>query len=137
MSDEIRPLGPADREWVLRLWKPMSNILGSIPSTVWWRWENGNSPNEHFIGIPEQAFAHYRVLKTGYRNLYEIGVAESARRKGYGKALLDYIGYPMMLKTDEDNHVSRAFYKANGFRLVMIGKSKDGKRSMCRYVKVK
>jgi ribosomal protein S18 acetylase RimI-like enzyme len=54
--------------------------------------------------------------------LYEVGVAEPARRRGIGRALLmafrEYAireGHRRMwLFTDEDNHAARALYEATG-----------------------
>lgn len=92
-------------------------------------WAEGRAPRDVFIGISEEAFAHYVVRKKdGVKVLREIGVTEGARRKGYGSALLGMIGLPLELKTDEDNEASNAFYQNHGFKLVGKKRSRDGKR---------
>ncbi|MFE2750562.1 GNAT family N-acetyltransferase [Actinosynnema sp. NPDC059335] len=56
--------------------------------------------------------------------LYEIGVAEQARRRGVGRALLTAFrehavragARKMWLFTDEDNHAAKALYEAAGGR---------------------
>lgn len=132
---EIRPLTRADTAWVLNVWQWCEQHLGSMDVTgkiVWHRWLVGRNPREHFIGIEGLAFAHYLVrARDGGRTLYNVGVHPRARRQGLGRALLNAAGYPMRLKTNEDNVASQAFYRALGFEPDGHATTRDGRLMLC------
>lgn len=113
----------SDLGWILRLFAQNSGILGN---PLWLR--NSYRSNGHrLIVVREIAFAHYRIGKDGLRTLKEIAVSASHRKQGVGRALLEAIGRPIMLKTDADNEESNRFYKSLSLSLVGQVKSKNGK----------
>lgn len=128
LNTAIRPAVPEDQKWVAKLFDTNKSILGNVSGgTVFWRWKAGGAANEHFIVIPELAFCHYRVRKDGSRIVYEIAVAQAAKGKGLGRKLMEHVGRPVELKTDQASEESNAFYRKLG--LTCVGKStgKSGK----------
>jgi ribosomal protein S18 acetylase RimI-like enzyme len=132
---EVVVLGPEDRDWVLRVWKPSSKILGN-GSAAWYRCFQKLSPRERFIGIREVAFAHYNERLDGVRTLYEIAVHPDHKRQGHGGRLLRAIGFPIQFKTDADNEESNSFYRALGFTFVGQAPSRNGKKMLNHYRKL-
>lgn len=122
---EIRPIKPEDEQWVKKLFEANESILGGFGLT-WYRFNQSTNPREKWVVIEGKAFAHYMVKKNGEVSLYEIAVGE--KKKGHGKRLLEYMGFPMELKTDKDNEESNAFYKKCGFICLGSKFSKNGKK---------
>jgi GNAT superfamily N-acetyltransferase len=133
---EIVRLDESDQGWIVRLFDENKVELGSFGKAVVWRWVNGKAENDIFIGIREVAFAHYRIRqRDGVRVLYEIAVSSSARGRGLGRRLVEYIGFPMTLKTNSTNK-ARSFYERLGFSFKGEVHAKDG-HAMAIYVKVR
>lgn len=128
----IEELGPADKPWVERLWR-QAGVFGDDAGLLVWRALHPSSPNERCVGVREKAFAHYRVRKDGVRVLYEIAVDATLKRTGLGRALIAFIGAPLLLKTDVSNAESRAFYTRLGMREFGPKAARNGKL-MVEYV---
>ena len=126
MNWQIEPVQDSDFEWIKPLFKLNEGILGSADMTLW-RYQNGQKKDQ-FVVIRPHAFAHFNRKKNGEVMLYEIAVDPKMKRQGLGKALLDYMGTPMLLKTDADNIESNAFYKKWGFVLLGSKFTKSGKK---------
>lgn len=129
---EIRSVKKKDEKWVGELFSKNKKILGPF-SMAWFRFWQSSNPREIWVVIENVAFAHYLVKKNGEKTLYEIAVSEEHKKKGIGKKLLDFIGYPMELKTDFDNVESNEFYKRSGFICVGKKKSNNGKKEFNVY----
>ena len=122
-----------DREWVLAVWKENEAILGSLNvahRTFYWHFNRPRtaptSP-ERWIVIRPHGFAHFRIRKDTLRNVQEIAVASTAKRRGVGRRLLEAVGNPVILKTNADHEESNAFYRAQGFTLVSRSAGRDGR----------
>lgn len=126
----ILPIDKSDESWIGPLFKLNESILGAF-SLTWYRYWASNNEREQWIKIGEVAFARYLIKKNGEKTLYEIAVKE--KNKGHGKKLLNYIGYPMELKTDKDNMESNAFYRKCGFICMGSKQSKSGKKTFNIY----
>jgi GNAT superfamily N-acetyltransferase len=134
----IQVLGPEDKEWVLKIWAAEAAVLGVDPGLIWYRAWKDKAPNEHWIGISNIAFAHYRIRqRDGVRVLYEVAVAASSKRQGLGQELLKAIGYPMELKTDAGHAESNAFYVKLGFSLLGQRPTKSGNKLLNVYRRVR
>ena len=128
----IRDISDADEEWVKVLFDKNKSILGSF-SMTWFRFSQSKNENEKWVVIEGIGFAHYLIKRNGESTLYEIAVDDNYKKKGYGKALLDHIGFPMELKTDSENVESNEFYKKYKFICVGKKKSKNGKKEFNVY----
>lgn len=123
-SSKFRPATPDDKQWVIELFAA-SGQLGSeyIANSRWFRFWQAKNPREHWIvDNNNSAFCHYLVALDGTRSIYEIAVAQNARRTGLGKAMIELVGVPVRLKTDVENDTSNAFYASVGF--LCVGKHK-------------
>ncbi len=130
-SYDIRGAVETDQKWVAKLFDKNKEILGYVSGgTVFWRWlQDVKKHDRHqFLVIPEVAFAHFLVKKTGEKVLYEMAVDPEQKRKGLGRKLLDRIGRPLTLKTDADNVESNSFYVRYGMRLMGTTEAASGKR---------
>lgn len=130
----IREATPSDSAWVLPLMNSHNRYFWN-GNAIWYRfWHREDTAREYWIVVdPGLGCAHFRIRHDGCRVLDEIVTAPEARRKGIGRAMIDYIGRPIRLKTDVDNEVSNAFYLSLGFNLVGVVFSKSGK-AMNEYV---
>ncbi len=125
---EIREAVFEDQKWISKLFDQNKEILGMMSGgTVFWRWYQGGNPREHFLVIPELAFAHYLKKKDGTKVLYEMAVSASAKRQGLGRRLLDKIGRPLELKTNADSPESNTFYRSYGMTCVGQKTAGNGK----------
>lgn len=130
---KIEQVTKDDEAWIKELFEVNSYILGGFGLTWHMFWKN-KKPNEFWIKIGTEAFARYLIKKNGSGvTLYEIAV--KTKRKGYGSALMKYMGTPMQLKTDADNEESNAFYEKLGFICRGKKKSKNGKKEFNIYKK--
>lgn len=130
----IRAAQPEDEPWLKAIWD--ETIFWQF-GTIWWRYWHGSykgkgqiKPGEFWIVIEPFAFAHYNLRRDGVKVIHEIGTDETQRRCGYGRALLDFIGTPLTLKTDCDNSASNAFYRAYGLLPAAKTRSRSGKWMM-------
>ncbi len=126
MKWKIEGATKSDFDWITKLFKKNEGILGSADLTIW-RHKNSNAKSR-FIVIRPHAFAHFNLKRNGEKTLYEIAVDTNMKRMGIGRALVDFIGAPMLLKTDADNIASNAFYASLGFFLLGEKFTKSGKR---------
>lgn len=124
---DIRMAVPEDEHWLKTIWQPQ--ILGGF-SPAWWRYWHSRSEREHWLVIEPLGFVHFYQRLDGVKRVSEIVVAETARKQGIGRALLDYVGTPITLKTDCDNTASNAFYRRLGFVPAAKVKAKSGKEMM-------
>lgn len=122
---QIRSIRESDKAWVKPLFEKNKAILGPF-DVAWHRYINSSNKREKWVVIPNIAFAHFLKKKNGENTLYEIAVDE--KKQGWGKKLLNYIGFPMELKTDKENEESNAFYKRCGFLLLGTKHSKSGEK---------
>lgn len=123
---KVVPANQFDLDWITVLFNQNSKILGSA-SQVMYRWLHQRSRGEKMLVIRPYAFAHFNVRKDGWKTLHEIAVSEAVKRQGYGKALMEAIGYPMQLKTDADNEESNLFYQKLGFACMGQKTTRSGK----------
>lgn len=126
----IRELNSSDKEWCVRLFSKYTKQLGNLSGGTWfWRMEqaNINTGTEKLIGVERLAFAHYRARRDGVNVLYEIAVHPIAQGQGIGKALVEYIGRPMNVKTDYNNTVAKCMYQRLGFTITDYSVAKSGK----------
>ena len=130
----IRDITKEDESWIKPLFEKNSYILGPFGG-VWAFFWQSTAKNEKWVCIEGIGFAHFRRKRNGIVTLYEIAVDENHKRKGYGKKLMDHMGYPMELKTDKDNEESNAFYKKLGFLLMGEKVSKKGNKTFNYWMK--
>lgn len=123
----IEDFTEADIPWVRELLKKNPTLLHD-PGQVIWRFFNQRQSGEFWMVIRPHALAHFKVRRDGWKTLYEIAVDATQRRNGYARKLVEHIGRPLQLKTDEDNVESNAFYKALGFLPMGLVVSSKGKR---------
>lgn len=122
----IRPAVPKDADWIKPIWDEKTFWQFG---TIWWRYWN-QPKGQFWIVIEPFAFCHYNQRRDGVKVVHEIGVDQNQRRLGYGRALLDYVGTPITLKTDCDNTASNAFYRAYGLLPAAKTQAKSGKWMM-------
>lgn len=130
MKDTIQSVEEKDREWIRNLFLENKDILGPF-DLAWIRFWQNNNPREKWIKINKEAFAHYLIKKNGEKTLYEIAVKNKG--KGTGRKILNYIGFPMELKTDKNNKESNKFYISCGFICLGCKKSKNKKKEFNIY----
>jgi ribosomal protein S18 acetylase RimI-like enzyme len=124
----------ADARWVEKLFASYSCYFGENSARrQWYRYWLNKNPREHWLVIRQVAFVHYMIRADGYRTVYEIAVSESAKRKGYGKALMARVGRPVRLKTDSENEQSNRFYKSIGMLRTATIPTRDGKKNLHVY----
>lgn len=126
----VRSITGDDHSWVGDLLEANKKILGGKLPLV--RWAKCHAKNDHWVALGQSATAHYRVKRDGFVTLYEIAVAEDAKRQGLGRALIVHMrgpngNRPIELKTDADNEESNAFYLGLGMKRVGQKKTKSGK----------
>ncbi len=113
----IEPVTQEDKAWIEPLFNLNKAILGPF-SVAWFRYWSSQNPRDKWVKIQGIAFAHFLEKKEDGSTLYEIAVNPEQKRKGHGRALIEYIPKPILLKTDFDNEESNQFYRALGFRLL-------------------
>lgn len=107
--------------WFRNLWRKVEPQLGELWTTggpTFHRWLRDENLRHRIDGIEPVGFVHYLVRVDGGRTIYNIAVDPDQRGRGYGKALVEHVGFPCRLSTNTDNEGSNAFYRALGFRLV-------------------
>lgn len=133
MNLRIRDITKQDEDWLKALFNKNSYILGGFGPTWYWYWRKKDNKEsgwerDKWVCIENIAFAHYLERLDGTKTLHEIAVDDSQKCKGIGKILLQYIGYPMQLKTDANNFESNEFYRKAGYTFVGTKRSKNGKK---------
>jgi len=135
---EIRDITKGDEKWVKEIFEKHAYTLGPF-GMAWYRYwqlkEENPKAGELWVGIENIAFCHYRVRRNKRRTIYEIAVVDGYKGQGIGKAILNYVGYPIDLKTDIDNPISNGFYNKYGFKLTGTGQSKNGSKKFNYYSK--
>lgn len=128
MPPAVEPAVLADRAWIVRVGRQGEDygLWGDV-GRLFWRHTIADRHVDHWDVIRPYAWVHWRLREDGWRTLYEIMTDEAYRGLGYGRALVEHIGAPCMVKADRDNKTANAFYKALGFRLVDATASRKGK----------
>ena len=126
-SSKFRPATPDDKQWVIDLFVATGQLGDKhVANSQWFRFWQAKNPREHWIvDNNNSAFCHYLVALDGTRSIYEIAVAQNARRTGLGKAMIEQVGVPVRCKTDVTNVTSNAFYASAGFLCVAKHKKRN------------
>jgi ribosomal protein S18 acetylase RimI-like enzyme len=126
----VRPAQPADEAQLRKLWALKDAQFWPFAYTWKSFWEKPPAGAKWIVVECDGELVgscHYRERpKDGYRYIHEIVVAPSARRRGIGKLMLDQIGDPIELKTNDTNKVSNAFYRAHNFYLAGKQTARNG-----------
>lgn len=119
----MRPLTKDDEPWLKELWYPE---LGGSISSFWWRFLNGQAPNQHWVGVDGEGFVAFTLKKDGGRTVNFIAINANCRGNGLAMRLLDYVGSPCSVVTDVENAASNRLYEKAGFRLTGQKTKKNG-----------
>jgi ribosomal protein S18 acetylase RimI-like enzyme len=125
----VLPLTADDADWFRAVWRKCEAQLGELWTTggpTFHRWLRDENLRHRIDGIRPFAFVHYLIRVDGGRTIYDIAVDPEARGQGFGRRLVEHVGFPCRLSTNTDNAESNAFYRALGFRLVKRELAKTG-----------
>ncbi len=136
----VREAHPDDKAWVKRIWHAKNERLLGPCNTIWYRyWLQEDHTRERWLVVPDKGFAHYRIGRDGSITLYEIAVADHAKRMGVGRMLLSALSEhgarTVRLKTDAAHAESNAFYLACGFCLIGSHTSRSGEKVLNEYAR--
>lgn len=109
---------PEDKDAIMALFRT-ERKMWEDPGSTWWRyWNGGPARTEHWdkavLGGKIVGFCHWRFRSDNARSVDDMIVAPEMRRKGIGRALIEAVGTPINLKTDEHSP-SNGFYQSLGF----------------------
>ena len=134
---EIVDVTVDDGEWVLSLFRANKDVWPGGGSQEWWRYTH-RSPTDRqrwvkvLVGGDRAGFAHWHRRLVEWANLYEIAVDARYRRAGVGRALVAYIGPPIVLKTRVDRQAN-GFYERLGFRHLGTETSRNGRMTFNKF----
>ena len=130
--ERIRTLKSTDKEWVQKVYQANKHLSGAFYWSWQEYWKQPRAKKHRFLVIEIEGkpagFVNYKFTKK-YNSWYvkEIAVVAEYKRMGIGRELMAAVPLPVMLKTDEDNPESNAFYIKLGFTLMGREKTKKGK----------
>jgi len=112
----IRKFSRSDEAWIKPIWI-QGEKMGAFGAFffMWSGLVQGRPKGVDAVVCQGKGFMRF-VNKNGVCEVKEIIVAESARRQGVGRALLEELPRPIVLETNEWNESSLLFYKSLGFQ---------------------
>ncbi len=128
----VRALQEGDRPWVAGVYSANKHLSGAFYWSWQEYWKRPRSPQHQFLILEvdgqRAGLVNFKFSKK-YDAWYvkEIAVATEFKRRGLGRELMAAVPLPVILKTDEDNPESNAFYKKLGFTMLGKEPSKKGK----------
>lgn len=138
MSLEIMAVVPEDKKDIVALFNSEKNIWPWGMGVPWYRFWNSRGRTERWhkavLDGKTVGSVHWSITLDNTRNLYDIVTAPSVRGQGVGRALVEYIGTPVKLKTDV-GAPSNDFYLRLGFTKGETEITRSGKKYVTTYYK--
>lgn len=122
----IRLASLTDKPFIESVYRENKAIFGNYGLTLSSYFKE-RAKNQFMLVWEGVGFCHYRIRKDGVKVIYEIAVTSSAKGQGAGKKFIEKVGFPLMLKTDQVNLESNAFYRKIGMIVVGTHTTKKGK----------
>lgn len=124
MVSSITPALAADGPEIIRLFTLEKDIWPGGGKAVWFRFLQNQRRTERWDKLTVEGvlagFVHWSMRVDNTRTIYDMIVHPDYRHQGIGRAMVEYVGRPVILKTTK----SHAFYSKMGF---IEGETIDGK----------
>lgn len=139
MNITIKPVEPEDKQKIRNLFNANKEIWPGGGGMIWYRfWISRNRTQFWDKAVDDEGnilgFVHWAIRMDGARSIYDILVKNGFRNKGIGRALIQHVGRPIILKSSEGNS-AHEFYLKLGFEVGNgIVKTKQGNKPMLEYI---
>ena len=138
----IQPVEEFDKGEILALFRSdeeARKIWSSGVGQSWYFYWDAGNPREHWVKAFEPGgriigSVHWLVRLDGWKSLRDIVVDPAARGQGVGRLLVEHLGLPIVLKTDQDS-LANNFYRRLGFKIGETSLTRNGKKYVTAYTK--